>query len=105
VECPACPHPDRNLPLGWIDAPDNRRYAYLDAITYASARLSNYSTNSRWLYSLTLAIDANFRLKNKARGIENDPPLGDGWGHWVPNKPYQEHIGKHGYQKEVCRYV
>jgi hypothetical protein len=56
---------------------------------------------SRWLYSLTLTIDANFRLKNKDRSIENDPPLGDGWGHWVPDKPYQEHLKKHGYQKEV----
>jgi hypothetical protein len=52
-----------------------------------------------------LTIDANFRLKNKAHDVENDLPLGDGWGHWVPNKVYQEHIGKHGYQKEVCHYV
>ncbi|KAN0118878.1 hypothetical protein V8E52_004650 [Russula decolorans] len=78
VECPACPHPNRNIPPDWIDAPDSRR----------------------WLYSLNLTIDANFRLKNKARGIENDSPLGDGWGHWVPNKPYQEYIQKHGYEKE-----
>jgi hypothetical protein len=52
-----------------------------------------------------LTIDANFRLKNKARGIDDDPPLGDGWGHWVPNEPYQEHIEKYGYQKEVRRRV
>ncbi|KAN0105342.1 hypothetical protein V8E52_011131 [Russula decolorans] len=78
VECPACPHPNRNIPPDWINAPDSRR----------------------WLYSLNLTIDANFRLKNKARGIENDSPLGDGWGHWVPNKPYQEYIQKHGYEKE-----
>lgn len=60
-------------------------------------------TAQRWLYSLNLAIDANFRLKNKARGhgIEDDPPLGDGWGHWVPNEPYQEYIKEHGYQNEV----
>ena len=56
----------------------------------------------RWLYSLNLTIDANFRLKNKARGIEDDSPLGDGWGHWVPSEPYQEHIKQYGYQKEVC---
>jgi hypothetical protein len=62
-------------------------------------------TALRWLYSLNLTIDANFRLKNKARGIEDDPPLGDGWGHWVPNETYQEYIKEHGYQKEVCRCV
>lgn len=26
VECPACPHPDRNLPEGWEDAPPHVRY-------------------------------------------------------------------------------
>jgi hypothetical protein len=25
VECPACPHPDRNLPVGWEDAPESVR--------------------------------------------------------------------------------
>ena len=23
VECPACPHPGRNLPEGWEDAPEH----------------------------------------------------------------------------------
>jgi len=50
-------------------------------------------------------IDTNFHLKNKARGIEDDPPLGDGWAYWVPNEPYQEHIQKHRYQKEVCLHI
>lgn len=68
----------------------------MDIITYASAR---------WLYSLNLTIDANFRLKNKARGIDNDPPLGDGWGHWVPNDPYQKYIKDNGHQKEVSLAV
>jgi hypothetical protein len=70
--------------------------------TYNSARSSNHQ---RWLYSLNLTIDANFRLKNKARGIEDDPPLGDGWGHWVPNEPYQAYIKDYGNQKEVCLRV
>lgn len=25
VECPACPHPDRNLPEGWNNAPPTER--------------------------------------------------------------------------------
>jgi hypothetical protein len=33
--------------------------------------------------------------------VSNDPPLGDGWGHWVPQKPFQEYIAKYGYQEEV----
>ena len=56
---------------------------------------------ARWLYSLNLAIDANFRLKNKARGIKNDLPLGDSWGHWVPEVPYQQYLSKYGHQIEV----
>jgi hypothetical protein len=55
----------------------------------------------RWLYSLNLAIDANFRLKNKARVVHNDPPLGDGWGHWVPQEPYQLYLQEYGHQAEV----
>jgi len=71
------------------------------------SELYQYLTILRWLYSLNLAIDANFRLKNKARtgGIENDPPLGDGWGHWVPNEPYQQYLDKYSGRIEVCKYV
>lgn len=25
VKCPACPHPGRNLPAGWEDAPESIR--------------------------------------------------------------------------------
>jgi hypothetical protein len=60
---------------------------------------------SSWLYRLILAIDANFRLKNKDRKATNDPALGDGWGHMVPEKPYQEYIKAYGYQEEVCPHV
>lgn len=50
---------------------------------------------------LILALDGNFRLKSKDRRSKNDPPLGDGWGHWVPQKPYQAYLEKHGRQTEV----
>jgi hypothetical protein len=50
---------------------------------------------------LRLTIDANFRLSNKARGIKSDPPLGDGWGHWVPEAPYRAYLDKYGRQVEV----
>ncbi|KAJ8468439.1 hypothetical protein ONZ45_g17240 [Pleurotus djamor] len=70
VDCPPCPHPSINLPSDWETAPMARR----------------------WLYTLRLTVDANFRLKNRERGITHDQPLGDGWGHWVPNGPYKAYI-------------
>jgi hypothetical protein len=57
--------------------------------------------STSWLYALILAIDANFRLKNKDRKVTNDPPLGDGWAHWVPHEPYHKYIQKYGHQEEV----
>jgi len=29
LECPACPHPGRNLPQDWDQAPEDRQYVYL----------------------------------------------------------------------------
>lgn len=46
-------------------------------------------------------VDANFRMKLKDKGILNDPPLGDGWAHWVTWAPYLEYIKKYGHQIEV----
>ena len=57
--------------------------------------------NCRWLYTPILTVDANFRLKCKAKGVKNDPPLGDGWAHWVPESDYQEYIQAFGHQQEV----
>ncbi|TDL13597.1 hypothetical protein BD410DRAFT_735152, partial [Rickenella mellea] len=67
VECPACPHPGRNLPDGWQDAPANKS----------------------WIYTLMVSVDANFRLKLKDRGIK-DPELGSGWAYFVEKNKYQE---------------
>ena len=46
-------------------------------------------------------IDANFQLKMKERGIQNDPALGDGWAHWVTSAPFRDYIKKYGHQIEV----
>jgi hypothetical protein len=60
----------------------------------------------RWLYRLLLAIDANFRLKNKDRpGVKADAPLGDGWGHWVPENLFMSYVNAYGYQVEVCHCI
>lgn len=47
-----------------------------------------------WLYTLFLAIDANFRLKRKDRGVLQDPELGPGWAYMVNETAYQEELRK-----------
>ncbi|KAG1818253.1 hypothetical protein EV424DRAFT_1324062 [Suillus variegatus] len=61
VQCPACPHPGKNIPQGWEDEPPW----------------------ARWKYALFIAIDANFRLKRKAVSSDNvDPSLNSGWAYF-----------------------
>ncbi|KAG1724932.1 uncharacterized protein EDB91DRAFT_1331171 [Suillus paluster] len=66
ILCPACPHPGKNLPVDWKDAP------------------------RQWLYGLFLAIDVNLRLKRKAVSNDNvDPSLSRGWGYFVEEDAYK----------------
>ena len=57
----------------------------------------------RFLYTLFLAFDANFKLKSKDRGI-TDVELAPGWGCFVEEKKYQEHLANYVDQPEVCNY-
>lgn len=50
---------------------------------------------------LVLAIDTNFKLLLKEKGIKSDPALGDGWAHWVPREEFYEYLRKHGGEVEV----
>ncbi|KAH7905404.1 hypothetical protein BJ138DRAFT_1230024 [Hygrophoropsis aurantiaca] len=71
VLCPACPHPGKNLPEGWADAPED----------------------TRWTYALFLAIDANFRLKRKKVSNDTvDPSLSVGWGCFVEESIYKDYL-------------
>lgn len=98
VECPACPHPGKNLPEGWEKAPLAIRYVLvLIYLIYADG----YLNSRRWIYALIITLDANFKLKLKNKGIQNDPPLGDGWGNWVASLPYRAYVKKYGHQVEV----
>ena len=54
----------------------------------------------RWLYCLFLAIDANFRLKLKSRGIK-DPELGAGLAYFVDPVKFQAHLHNHAREEEV----
>jgi hypothetical protein len=49
---------------------------------------------------LILAMDANFRLRLKARGIM-DSELGSGWAYFVEESEYAAHIKKNMEDKDV----
>ncbi|KAI0750098.1 hypothetical protein C8Q80DRAFT_1219017 [Daedaleopsis nitida] len=70
VDCPACPHPGKNLPPDWETAPKEKR--------------------------LYIAMDANFRLKRKkVSSDEVDPGLNHGYAYVVEEKAYKAHLAKH----------
>ncbi|KAF7793609.1 hypothetical protein EIP86_004723 [Pleurotus ostreatoroseus] len=80
VRCPACPRPGFNLPDNWHDVPDDQKY----------------------IYTMILAIDANFRLKRRAvSSNERDPALGSGWGYFVADEPYREHVLQYADQEDI----
>ena len=56
----------------------------------------------RWLYCLFLAIDANFRLKLKARGIV-DPELGTGLAYFVDANKFKKHLEGHVSEEDVSQ--
>jgi len=98
IECPACPHPGRNLPANWEDAPPVLQYVIKILFTFPDT--DKYP--SRFLYTLFLAVDANFKLKSKDRGIK-DFQLDPGWGCYVENSRYEKHIANYVDEPEVCR--
>ncbi|KAJ7062990.1 hypothetical protein B0H15DRAFT_794749 [Mycena belliarum] len=84
VLCWTCPHDKINLPEGWREV----------------------SAEFRFLYMLLLAMDANFRLKNRLRANAHvDLPLGDGWGHLVEEPPYKEHLKGYVAEKDVSFFT
>jgi hypothetical protein len=51
---------------------------------------------------LILALDANFRLKNRLRANEHqDPSLGPGLGYFVEAEPYKKHLRNYVAEKDV----
>jgi hypothetical protein len=56
----------------------------------------------RFLYMLLVALDANFRLKNRMRPNEHpDPSLGPGWGYFVEPERYRDHLKNYVAEKDV----
>ncbi|KAF7310198.1 CxC2 domain-containing protein [Mycena indigotica] len=84
VRCWACPDPERNLPDGWENADPSKSY----------------------IYSLMLALDANFRLKNRLRANERqDPALGNGLGYFVETNEYKEHLRHYVAEEDVSTCI
>jgi hypothetical protein len=51
---------------------------------------------------LIVALDTNFKLKNRLRAnAKYDPPLGSGWEYFVEPKAYREHLRKYVPEKDV----
>jgi hypothetical protein len=98
VECPACPHDGRNLPENWKWLPTIIAYVFGLYIIYIGLTLISYIS---WIYTLYLAMDANFRLKLRNRHIKNDPELGPGWAYCANEKHYQNEMDQYGDQTEV----
>lgn len=63
--------------------------------------IKHTNQTSRFLYILYIAIDANFKLKGKDRGIK-DVELMPGWAYFVREDEFQAHIAKYVDQPEVC---
>ncbi|KAJ6474617.1 hypothetical protein C8R47DRAFT_1221017 [Mycena vitilis] len=84
VVCWPCPHDGRNLPADWRDV--DPRY--------------------KFLYMLIVALDANFKLRNRLRTNEiNDPSLGPGWGVFVEPTAYKEHLKGYVAEKDVSTCI
>ena len=58
------------------------------------------TAHCRWLFSLFIAIDANFRLKLKARGIK-DPELASGLAYFVNDGKFEAHLKDHTNEDNV----
>ncbi|EAU83273.2 hypothetical protein CC1G_12790 [Coprinopsis cinerea okayama7 len=75
VLCPACPYPGINLPMDW----------------------ENTAPDKRYVHSLFLALDANFRLKRKdVSSDENDPGLNHRYAYVVDERQFKTFLSQHG---------
>ena len=58
-----------------------------------------------FLFMLFIAMDANFRMKQRVQGNTKDNhPLGAGLGHLVDEVQYLEHLKNYTLEKDVCMF-
>ncbi|KAJ7857327.1 hypothetical protein B0H14DRAFT_2578464 [Mycena olivaceomarginata] len=80
VTCWACPYDGRNLPANW----------------------HNVDPKYWFLFRLIIAMDTNFKMKNRIRAREHDNPLlGPGWGAFVELTKYKKHLQNYVGEKDV----
>lgn len=96
IECPACPHPGRNLPEGWENAPPEIRSGCI-VLVWEYLMLTR---TERWLYTLFIAVDANFRMALKDKSL-SDLELAPGWAYLVEEQKFQDHLKTYKDQTEV----
>ncbi|KAJ3503690.1 hypothetical protein NLJ89_g8322 [Agrocybe chaxingu] len=71
ILCPTCPHPSINLPTGWEEVEDAKRF----------------------LYATIYCMDANFRLKNQlVSNWSTDPGFGNDMSYMAPRGPYEKYV-------------
>ena len=89
VLCPACPIPGVNLPANWKERPASEQCVLIFSLPY----YLNFLLLFRWLYSLFVGIDANFRLKRmNVSSDERDPGLNHGFAYVVENKKFKTYL-------------
>lgn len=97
ILCPACPQPDINLPADWESA-------HLPYATTSCVDIIEFTSCSRYLYLLILALDACFRLKNRLRPCPSqDVGLGTGLSYFVPNNEYSLWFRNQAQQQDVSQ--
>ncbi|KAH6887831.1 hypothetical protein BKA70DRAFT_1235793 [Coprinopsis sp. MPI-PUGE-AT-0042] len=77
LECPACPHPGKNIPDDWTEAGP-----------------------LLFIYTLFLAMDANFKLKGKDCKL-TDLEMTPGWSYCVNEHKYQQHLLEFADEAEI----
>ncbi|TRM61976.1 hypothetical protein BD626DRAFT_404672 [Schizophyllum amplum] len=84
VRCWACPREGYNLPDNWDQLKEQEMYRF----------------------QTVLAVDANFRLKNRLRKNErSEAALGEGLGYFVDTVPYKEHIKGYVSEKDISSCI
>jgi hypothetical protein len=60
----------------------------------------------RWLYTLFLALDANFRMTRKNVSSElKDPALSRGFSYFVEETAFKEHLNAHSDEKQEVSFT
>lgn len=78
-----------------------RMYLWYYSMSALLLMAKNRFAFNRWLDSLIVMLDCNFRLKSKDRSISSDPALGSGLAYYVEEDSYQAYLKDCPEQVEV----